>query len=204
MSRVPEPIRQAILAALQAGRTCRDVAAECKVGLATVHRIAKANGIVNGHAKALKAARAPRPERGTERNGTAERNGTEQGQLPASDRSGRTIDERLYECTKAASNGVIAAGKCLDRGMEILARAGNDSPMLHAAAALVDKGASALARVNGILRLNAGLPDSYAKSETRGEMTIEHVTAEQAREVLRRELGLGHVHVTEDAPTVPS
>lgn len=71
-------LEKAILEALQAGKSIRAVAAEVGKGVATVHRVAKAHGIVNGTRPKKRKAR---------RNGTAERNtehGTEQGEsVPA-------------------------------------------------------------------------------------------------------------------------
>lgn len=204
---------QTVLAALRAGKSLREVEAECGVSRSAVHRIAVRHGIVNGHAKALKAARpakprTPRPERPTValgQPGTAGRDSEDvsrdsgtasvptPAQHPAPVRPEFTIEERLHECTKAASRGIAAAGKCMERANKILDAGSNDSTMLHAAAALVDKAATAISKANMVLRINAGLPTAYEKSEakTEGTMMHEYRTADEAIASAERVLGFG-------------
>lgn len=196
-------IKQAILEALRAGKSCREVEADFGVGRSSVHRIAQAHGIVNGTVKKAKAERKAREKKpravGQRDDGTASVPSGTVGQREVSQESkprapddSPTIHERLELHTKVATKGATACARMVDRGEKILSSGTTDSSLLHAVAAMIAKGMSALEVANRIIRLNAGLPTSYEKGDTttHGDMRLEHVNPEQIRESASEAFGV--------------
>jgi hypothetical protein len=190
-------LEKTILEALRAGKSIREVAAEASTSPTTVHRVAKANGIVNG-AKPKRAM----PERNGTRN--TER-GTEQGDVPAdappAPDERPTIQLRLEHNTKLMTRAVNTALRLLERAEAILADPENKNKanLQKAAANMAERASLIIERSNLGQRLNAGLATGKTESDVRGHVRY---TPDDAHDVLKRELGLGHVKVTGDTEAV--
>jgi len=169
---------KAILEALKAGdRSIRQIAKAMGCGNGTVHRVAKAHGIVNGTAKAIK--------RNTKRNGTPKVGRNTPGvppepHTPVRSISDLSIDERMERNTVASSKAVETGITLLDRAKKILLDVGSSADLLKAAAQMYRSATEGMAKSNAMARLNAGLPTSYEKGETKttGTLSVEQITPE--------------------------
>jgi len=190
----PDTIKQ-VRADYEAGESYRTLADRYGTSKSAVGRMAQEHGWAKG--KQHKPAKAkPTKTVGQKRDsGTDGTVGQQEvshvSQPPVPDDS-PTIQERLDLHTKVATRGAKACHRLLERGEAILASGTTDSTLLHACAAMIPKAMNGLEIANRIVRLNAGLPTSYEKGETKTEGTLihEHHTAERARSELAREFGL--------------
>ncbi len=193
----PDTIKQ-VRADYEAGESYRTLADRYGTSKSAVGRMAQEHGWAKG--KQHKPAKA----KPTKTVGQKRDSGTD-GTVGQQDHTSVPRDEiqvleRLEFNTKVGSRAVTAAQRMIEWALARFPLDGAGKPILagiplnerRLAADILKNAQSSVSQANLMIRLNAGLPTSYEKGETKTEGTLihEHHTAERARSELAREFGL--------------